>query len=225
LSCICEMLLRESISDMRQRNFKTIEYHLYSNNSSSFEECKELFIKSGFKVMQEKKSFVCSKTDINYLSDRLMFRSLGEVGEDKFICAIERVTENTLDQDDLNCVNEYGPREAAIKYFSILKEIDFNRDWWKLAYKDKTEFVGLIVPQKFNDDIGAINYIGVDPEKRGNAYGSELLREGTKTLFNNGIKQIIADIDISNFPMENILNKHGYEFDNSMVVLKMELCR
>lgn len=31
-------------------------------------------------------------------------------------------------------------------YYELLKEIDFNQDWWKLAYDLNDEFVGLVVP-------------------------------------------------------------------------------
>lgn len=220
---IYNKLIRESMNKMKLENFKTIEYNLYSDGNDSFEIYKEIFLRCGFEIVQEKSSFICDEFNRENLSSVLNFKSLREVGENKFLKAIERVTENTLDQDDINCINEYGSKEASRKYFNILKTIDFNEDWWNLAYENEGEFVGLVVPQQFNKNIGAINYIGVTPEKRGKGYVNELLWHGTKVLFNNAVKEIIADIDVKNFPMEKSLYNQSYKFKNKMAVLKITL--
>jgi hypothetical protein len=71
---------------------------------------------------------------------------LAEQSEAQFVIAIEDVTRNTLDRDDVDNNAMYGTKKAAEMYYELLKEIDFNQDWWKLAYDLNDEFVGLVVP-------------------------------------------------------------------------------
>jgi len=79
--------------------------------------------------------------------------------------------------------------------------------------------IGLIIPQRLSEKVGAINYIGVLPEYRGHGYGLALLLEGTKILTESGIKKIYADIDIANKPLSSALEKLGYVFKMEEVVL------
>jgi hypothetical protein len=44
---------------------------------------------------------------------------------------------------------------------------------------------------------------------------------GTSILKSDGIKKIIADIDINNFPMENALKEMGYKFNEKELVLEI----
>ena len=218
---IGESLLIGATKHFAGKGFNLIEYHLYGKDDNKFDENRELFLISGFEIQQEKKSYLFTEGHIPELSGRLIFKDLREVGEEKFIVAMEKVTEKTLDSYDEKDVKELGAEEAARTYFYGLKDIDFNEDWWKLAYEHNGEFAGLIVPHKFSEEFGAINYIGVEPEKRGNGYVRDLLIMGTSILKSNGIKKIIADIDINNFPMENALIKMGYKLNEKELVLEI----
>lgn len=71
---------------------------------------------------------------------------MAELSEAQFVIAIEDVTRDTLDRDDVDNNAMYGTKKAAEMYYELLKEIDFNQDWWKLAYDLNDEFVGLVVP-------------------------------------------------------------------------------
>ena len=213
-------LLSDSIKEMKKNKFKTIEYHLYSV-ADSFEEYKNIFLKSGFEKTQEKKSFLLDKIVLIDTSTRLSYKTLNEIGEDEFINAIERVTVDTLDKDDRSSINEYGSKQAAITYFNMLKDMDFNKEWWRVAYNSSNEFVGLVVPQMFRADLGCINYIGVSPDQRGKGYIDDLLLEGSRILHKNKITKIIADIDEGNFPIEKSLLKLGYQYKRSLIVLEL----
>ena len=216
-------LLQESLEKMKEEGFTRVGCHLYSDKKD-FTKYIEGFMKAGFKVTQEKKSFIWEEGNIvNKPSGRLTFKGLEDMDSEEFIDAIEKVTEGTLDSDDLECVEEFGSKEAATKYFNQLKEIDFNEKWWKLAYAIDCELIGLIIPQKFNDRVGAINYIGVVPEYRGNDYVRDLLIEGIETLRRNNIEKIIADIDVKNYPLDKALIDEGFKFDCSMLVLKLDM--
>lgn len=216
-----QVLFRGAIEELKGKGFRLIEHHLYGKDDIKFNESKELFLSSGFEIHQEKKNYLFTKEQLPQLSGRLIFKSLREVGEDKYISAVKIVTEKTLDSYDEKDVMELGIEEVARSNFYGLKDIDYNEEWWKLAYEHNGDFIGLIVPQKFNEKVGAINYIGVDPQKRGNGYVKDLLIMGTSILKDDGVDEIIADIDVNNFPMENALKSVGYRMNQKELVLEV----
>jgi RimJ/RimL family protein N-acetyltransferase len=216
-------LFKGAIEQFKNEGFKLIQYHLYGKNDMELNEPRELFLRSGFEIQQEKRNYLFGKEQLPELSGRLTFKSLREVGKEEYINGIKRVTEKTLDTYDEKDVKELGAEKMARRYFYLLKDIDFNEDWWKLAYEHNGDFAGLIVPHRFNEKIGAINYIGVEPEKRGNGYVKDLLIKGTSILRADGIEEIIADIDANNFPMENALIEMGYKLNEKELVLEIKL--
>ncbi|MDR3208064.1 MAG: GNAT family N-acetyltransferase [Oscillospiraceae bacterium] len=111
-----------------------------------------------------------------------------------------------------------GADEAARIYVDGLKTLHYDSDWWRLAYQGD-DLVGLIVPQRLGDTVGAINYIGVLPERRGRGHVNALLAEGTRVLTEHGVKKIYADIDTANEPMARALEGMGYVFQTAEVVL------
>ncbi|WP_026891199.1 GNAT family N-acetyltransferase [Lacrimispora aerotolerans] len=216
-------LLTDSIEVLKLKGFKTVEYHLYSTASYIIEIYQSLFRELGFCIMQEKESFEANQIRCVETSNRLHYKTLQEVGEKMFIGAIEIVTEGTLDREDLTSVISHGSQQAAILYFELLKEIDFNETWWRMAYDKEGEFVGLVVPQKLSVHRGAINYIGVTPVQRGRGYVNDLLWEGSRLMIEEGIENLIADIDVQNYPLKKALELLGYQFECSQVVLKLDL--
>ncbi len=216
-------LLTDSIEALKPKGFKTVEYHLYSTASEIFETYQFLFKEQGFRIVQEKKSFGANQVCHVETAKRLHYKTLHEVGEEAFIGAIEMVTEGTFDREDLTGIVSHGSKQAAILYFELLKEIDFNETWWRLAYDKKGEFIGLVVPQKFSEDKGAINYIGVTPAQRGKGYVNDLLWEGSRLMIEDGLQNLIADIDVQNHPLEKALELLGYQYKRSLVVLKLDL--
>jgi ribosomal protein S18 acetylase RimI-like enzyme len=92
-----------------------------------------------------------------------------------------------------------------------------------MAYDTEGELVGLVVPQKFSENRGAINYIGVTPFQRGKGYVNGLLLEGSRLMIEDGIENLIADIDVQNYPLKKALGLLGYQFKCSQVVLKLDL--
>ncbi len=213
-----QVLLNGSLELMKQYTFHEVSPHLYSDKKG-YEKYKKAFLSCGFEITQEKKSYLWKEGCINTPPHQITFKSLEKVGDSTFIDAIERVTENTFDKDDLDSIRDFGSHNAAVNYFNSLKDIDFNPTWWHLGYVN-SELIGLIIPQKFDEVHGAINYIGVVPEQRGKGYIDDFLIEGTRILKENGIKSIIGDIDVDNYPMEASLIRQNYKFDCSMLVLK-----
>lgn len=221
-------LISTSLDAMCLKEFNNIEYHFYKSDKPLSNEYKNLLLINGFNVTQEKKNFTfktCDKfpqkVEAFQNTSPLYFKRLTDVGIDNFIDAIESVTEGTLDDDLLFNLNEFGPKKAALDYFNVIKGIDYNENWWTVAYDSKDELIGLVVPQKFNSYMGAINYIGVVPKKRGHHFVDQLLFEGTRILKDTTVEDIIADIDVKNLPMEESLCRLGYKYENSVSVLKL----
>ena len=213
-------LLKGSVALLKEEGFKTAEYHLYSNLANEFEAYQEVLKSGGFDLTQEKMNFEATEIKRSDKSQRLTYKTLQEVGERAFVKAIEQVTENTLDRDDIDSIAQNGAEKAAQIYFDLLKEIEFNDTWWRLAYDSAGELVGLVVPQKFDDETGAINYIGVVPNKRGNGYVYELVESASELMLQDGVETLIADIDVLNHPLEKALTKLGYVNTRSLAIFK-----
>jgi len=209
--------LAQAIQQAAKPNTRKITYNLY-NDTEQYADIQRLFCRAGFVVEQEKLRYVHKGTAYQEYPHSLHFKSIAEVGEDQFIDMVERVTMGTLDGLMAEDVKRLGSRRAAKEYVNGLKGIDFNPNWWKLGYAGDTA-IGLILPQRFSANLGCINYIGVLPEHRGKGYGLPLLAEGTRILVENGMTEIIADIDKTNQPLAAQLDRLGYVFQMDEVVL------
>jgi ribosomal protein S18 acetylase RimI-like enzyme len=195
---------------------RKISYNLY-NDTEQFTGIQNLFGEAGFTVEQEKLRYLYEGPPPPP-SGVLRFKSVAETGEALFTQAVEAVTVGTLDRLMAADAARLGGSRAAQEYVDSLKKIDFNPDWWRLGYSGD-ELVGLILPQRFSETLGGINYAGVLPKYRGQGYGRSLLAEGTRILTENGAKEICADIDAANYPMANALEHLGYVFRMKEVVL------
>lgn len=216
-------LITESINLLKANGFSNVEYHYYFKDLDENDKYQEIFKNCGFRVVQEKKSFGQEEDKFKSYKQRLTFKSHEEISDDAFIDAIESVTYGTLDRDDLESLEKNGPKTAAKIYYDILKDIDFNKEWWKLAYDISGEFVGLVVSQQIGKSTGCINYIGVVPNKRGNGYVRDLIGKASSTMYGSKMENIIADIDNLNLPLENALINCGFSYVKSMTVFKMDL--
>ncbi|MCK4528321.1 GNAT family N-acetyltransferase [candidate division WOR-3 bacterium] len=225
----CEIgakLLAQSLSQMHSRGAVSLECRLYSDSTTFLKEHRKLFELVDLSLTQEKWRFIWEETDRSIIiSDRLVFKTLKDAGKDTFINAIQQVTEGTLDRDDQLSIEASGAEKTALNYFNTLKDVDYRPEWWQLAYKTDGRLAGLVIPQKFSPEEGAINYIGVVPEQRGLGYVNDLLAKGTIILQSNGIKRIIADTDSNNIPMANANIRAGYKRDITTWCYRLELQR
>ena len=210
-------LIKQSLSQLRAKGIAQVE-HRVDSDFKRLKETKALMKEAGIPLIQEKFSMVYNKDATPEVPERLKFRSISETGEEEFIEAIERVTRETLDKVDLLSIEKYGARQAALNYFNGLKHIDFRPEMWFLAYDKDGRGIGLVIAQQFDDETGAINYIGVFPEQRGHGYVKDLIAKATAALKETGVNLIIADIDKTNFPLENALTKAGYVKESEFLV-------
>ena len=103
-------------------------------------------------------------------------------------------------------IKKIGERQYAQRLFQKLMQIDDDLSHYLLAYeKESKDLVGIVVPQRFSEQRGAINYVGVVPNKRRQGYVDELLKYATYVLHKEGIQNIIADIDSKDIPLKKAL--------------------
>lgn len=220
---INEILLKESLETLKHQGFTNVEYHLHSHVVEDVDGYEAMFLHQNFTLSQKKLTFETLKSRETEPNPTLTFKTLEQVGEDLFIEAIEHVTKDTLDQDDLEQIALVGSKHAATNLFNLLKEIDDNPSWWQLCFSADNRLVGLVVPQRFSETRGAINYIGVTPEHRGQGYSSNLIEHATQRLFNEGVQQVVADFDVHNTPLKNAFIKQGYSMKGTLSILKKQL--
>jgi len=219
---ISKIFFESILQIMRDKGIHTIGYYLNSSKENHLKELK-LLESCGMEIIQTKKNFILKNEDYQPKTEnRLIYKTLSEIGKENFLKAFEEVTEKTLDREDEWIYNKLGSQIAAEDHFNLLENLGDPDDTWYLAYRNET-FIGLIIPQKFNDKFGAINYIGVIPSQRGNNYVSDLLDKGVNNLVERNVQEIIADIDDRNFPMENSLTKIGFREEKKIWVLKFIL--
>lgn len=82
------------------------------------------------------------------------------------------------------------------------------------------ELIGLVVPKRFSEVLGALNYIGVVSNERGQGYSMDLIAHSTQIMFSLSIQTVIADIDICNLPLETALTRAAFFLKGSLSVFK-----
>ena len=202
--------LKKAVHLAARPQTKSIGYNLY-DDTEQYADIRNLFTRAGFRIAQAKKNYTYERPEPPQRFNALTFRSIAEAGEEVFINAVEEVTVGTLDQRMADDAARLGGGGAAREYVAGMQELDFHADWWQLGYCGG-ELVGLVLPQKFDDTVGGLNYIGVLPQHRGHGYGAMLIAQGTHILHANGMRKIIADIDEANHPMAAALERVEYLF-------------
>jgi RimJ/RimL family protein N-acetyltransferase len=218
---IGEELLRESMARIGTQAVKKIESRC-DTDDTYHQEMRAVFEKAGFQLVQDKHRYVLTDLETVDGSDaQLVFKTLAEVGEERFIDAIRRVTASTLDRADQDDRDIWGAEEAAREYFRVLEAIDDTPSRWVLAYDANNRLIGLVVAQHLSKRTGCINYIGVVPECRGNNYSRDLAMKALELLKEDpSIEQIIAEIDTENWPLERTLASLRYKRLRTMWVYR-----
>jgi ribosomal protein S18 acetylase RimI-like enzyme/GNAT superfamily N-acetyltransferase len=172
----------------------------------------ELLKSAGFYLRRETGRYERGGTEPPTEPGRLSYLGLEEVGKEKFIEAMERVSEGTLDREIREEREKLGTKRAAQEFFDDASRVQHDPSWWRLAYAPNGELAGLVMPAEPPGFL-TIFYVGVTPEMRGRGYVNELLAAGTATLLEAGRKNdqpLIADTDISNAPMAAAFERAGW---------------
>jgi ribosomal protein S18 acetylase RimI-like enzyme len=140
----------------------------------------------------------------------LAFRSLAEVGEEAFVAAIASTYEGTRDSWLTRSIEEDGTLGAARADFTDAQAIEYEPDWWELAYLDDGTLAGVIMAAR-NPSSPVVWYVGVVPEARGRGLATQLVRRGTERLLAAGADEIRGDCDRDNVGMVKGFERAGYK--------------
>jgi uncharacterized cupin superfamily protein/RimJ/RimL family protein N-acetyltransferase len=166
----------------------------------------ELLEATGFVLRRETDRFEWRGEEPPAVPTRLIFRTLEEEGEEEFVGAIERISEDTLDGQIRGDRERLGAEQAARGFFDDARKMAHEPSWWRLAYDvPDGELVGLVMPAEAPAFL-TVFYVGVVPEMRGQGYVDDLLAAGTATLLEarrreGNEKPLRADTDVANAPM------------------------
>jgi len=172
----------------------------------------ELLQSVGFAFRRETGRFEWPGGEPPAVPRRLSFCTLEEVGEDAFVEAMRIVSEGTLDREIQGERERLGARRAAREFFEDAQRVKQDPTWWRLAYAQDGELVGLVMPAKPPGFL-TIFYVGVVPQMRGQGYVDDLLAAGTATLLEargKDEKPLRADTDVANKPMAAAFERVGW---------------
>ena len=222
-----QALLQTSLQEMAGYGAKRVYQQVHSDWDVA-EKMQEVFAASGFTLRQAKSAFVLDLPHAPITGpERLVYRSLEEVGEVTFITASERGNEGTLDRDDQQGLAEYGAHQLAQNYYELLQNEHWAYEpaWWQLAYTPDDELVGFVQPLIFRNTPteGTIGYIGVVPEQRGHHYVDDLLAKAHQILQGADVAEMVCDTDSENLPMIRAFERAGYETDGTNWLYQLDL--
>ncbi|HEX6700735.1 MAG TPA: GNAT family N-acetyltransferase [Gaiellaceae bacterium] len=176
-----------------------------------------LLERAGFRVVRDGRRWRWAGGPAPARSRRLAFRSLADVGDEAFVDAIARVSEDTLDARLRANRERLGRDGDASAHFGLLRRLRHRSEWFLLGY-DETELVGLFAGAGDADAV-FVAYVGVVPERRGRGFVDDLLRTGTAVLLEAGEERIEADTDKANVPMQRAFERSGYVSDTTRLEL------
>jgi RimJ/RimL family protein N-acetyltransferase len=148
---------------------------------------------------------------------RLTFRA--EPDDEKILDVLRRIVHGSLDAHEQRTRDKDGADAAARDELAFLNWMPSPREWWRLAFTDTGELVGLTVPGRNHSD-PVIGIIGVVPEQRGHGYAYDLLIEATHLLVEEGVDDITAETDTTNTPMAANFARAGYPITQERVYLQ-----
>lgn len=148
---------------------------------------------------------------------RLTYRP--EPDDDVIFEVLRRIVVGSLDAHDRHSAETDGVEASARSNLEFLQWMPSPRDWWRLAFTQDGELVGLTVPGR-NYASPVIGIVGVVPEQRGRGYAYDLLVEATHLLVEAGVEEIAADTDTTNTPMAATFARAGYPITQERVYLK-----
>jgi RimJ/RimL family protein N-acetyltransferase len=202
-------LLLESWEKLRATDARYVVRQL-SSAWDYLDEQREVFEHAGMSLLQEKHAYLWRPTEPVTVPERLIYRTLAQVGESAYVQAIRQVTTGTLDRE----IQAMGGAKAARQLFVILKEDTFfEPEWLQLAYDSEGELIGLVAPVRMldNEEEGSIGYIGVVPEKRGRGYIHDLLAKGMAISQSVGVLMVYSEVDSENNPIRWAFERAGHE--------------
>lgn len=198
------------------RKFRTDLYSDKKNYKTVFSSLLE----NGFRDLIHKESYTINVAPVDRES-KLSFKAIDSNEEELLVDLFIRAARDNRDSTVLKEIEEKGLKKGSRDFFLELKETDYERDLWVIAYYNN-EPAGFVIIQRLTDSDAGIGYIGVVPEYRGNHFSEDLLYRAINLSCQYGIRKLIADIDVENHPMRNNLLSCGFKLDCRETVLFKE---
>ena len=182
-------------------------------NPESHDEHAEriaLFDTLGMDLFQEKESFTWLDpgTPVD-VPGRLEFRTIDEVGRDRFRGVIAGVGEDTLDRNDRYYRSHMDPDDWGAVYLTFVEDAD--APMWLLGLLPNGDAAGFVAVSNFDGSgTATIAFIGVLPEHRGNGYVDDLMAAGIAAAQRNGFTAMLSDVDVQNTPMLAAMERAGH---------------
>lgn len=175
-------------------------------------ERRRLFEALGMNLFQEKQGYGWRREDNPPIAPlRLSYRSVEEVGHDRYRAVLGRIGEGTLDRNDAWYRERAGEKNWASVYMTFLRPA--NAAGWLLATSPEGETVGVVAVSAFDATTATITIIGVVPEHRGRGCIDDLLRAASAAALRGGFACMLSDTDVLNVPMAAAFARNGHRPD------------
>ena len=140
--------------------------------------------------------------------DRLAFRTIAEIGAERYGEVMARPGSGTLDRNDAWYYARVRAPDWAAQMLEFCDECD--EGTWLIGEIDGDP-VGYVAVSPFHDEgTATIVHIGVVPEHRGHGYIDDLLAAGTEVAREAGFNRILSDVDVLNAPMLAAMERAGH---------------
>lgn len=198
------------------RKFRTDLYSDKKNYNIVFSS----LLANGFKDITHKESYTIQVIPV-YKDSKLSFKAIDLNDETLLVDLFIQASRDNKDSSILKEIKEKGLKDGSRDFFLELKQLDFERELWAIAYFENKP-VGFIIITRLTESDAGIGYIGVVPEYRGNHFSQDLLFKAINLANLYKIKKLIADIDVENYPMRNNLINCGFILDCTEISFLME---
>ncbi|MCF8008472.1 MAG: hypothetical protein K9K32_01790 [Halanaerobiales bacterium] len=126
---IDKKLLQHSFQDMNDQGFKKIKAQTHSNDGDIYKVSNQFYQSIGMDKTQLKKRFQLNTNQYDQRKyNRLEYKSLKEIGKEKFMNVLEDVSNDSLDSSVAKRINKLGKGQAVEEHFNILKSIEYSKE-------------------------------------------------------------------------------------------------
>lgn len=185
-----------------------VEFHEHvADRLALAEEC-------GFEIWQEKEGFWWADNGQELPEpDRVVTRTLEEVGFDRFVEVVAGCAVATLDRVDASAIAEMGATGWAA---ALTESIGGPEDAATCFFAETPagQTIGFVAVGAFDEETtGTVQHIGVLPAHRGRGYVDQLLRVANRAARDRGFTGMVCDVDVDNPPMVAAMERNGHHAD------------
>lgn len=198
---------------LEKTNLKESNMHLYSDKINHSLVLDSL-LNSGFIIVQEKESYSIKPKPYK-IKKGYSYSTGKSLKKDVFLEMIKLVFKDHKDREIVHDSKLYGIEYVSEQLYNDSKS---NLDYYLAIYYENVR-VGFVLLKQLTTDIAGIGYIGVLPQYRGNHHSHEILKLACSIAYQEGYKELIADIDVENCALRDNLLMADYKLSCTEMVL------